>query len=104
MNKDKLKIFTQKIFDDMAGAMSAGLCYIGNKTGLFNAMAHQGAMPLEEIIERSKLQSRYVEEWLKGMVSANYIEYEPLSKTYNLPDEHAYLLASEGTDHFASGL
>lgn len=35
MNKDTLKEFTQKIFDDMAGAMSADLCYVGIKTGLF---------------------------------------------------------------------
>jgi len=104
MNKDKLNAFTNKIFDDMAGAMSAGLCYLGHKTGLFNYMAHKGPLTLEQVVAESSLTPRYVEEWLKGMVSAGYIEYEPSQQTYILPEEHAYLLASEGTDHFAGGL
>lgn len=104
MDKEKLKLFTQKIFADMAGSMTAGLCYIGNKTGLFNAMAYKGALTLAQIIDESGLQPRYIEEWLNGMVCAGYLEYEPMAKTFTLPDEHAYLLASEGTDHFAGGL
>ncbi len=104
MDKDKLKAFTQKIFDDMAGTMLAGLCYVGHKTGLFTVMANKGSLTQEQIVTESKLQARYVEEWLKGMVCGQYIEYDPEAKTYCLPDEHAFLLASAGTDHFAGGL
>lgn len=104
MDKDKLKLFGQKIFSDMAGSMAAGLCYLGNTTGLFTLMAHQGPLILEQIISNSKLQPRYVEEWVKGMVSCGYIEYNPTESTYEFPDEHAYLLASKGTDHYAGGL
>ncbi|MFQ6022113.1 MAG: class I SAM-dependent methyltransferase [Acidiferrobacterales bacterium] len=104
MNKDKAKAFTNKIFGDMAGAMTAGLCYVGTKTGLFKAMAGKGPLTQEKVVRESGLQSRYVEEWLKGMVCAGYLEYDPDDETYCLPDEHAYLLASDGTDHFAGGL
>ncbi len=104
MNKDTLKEFTQKIFDDMAGAMSAGLCYIGIKMGLFKIMAYKGPLTQIQITNDSKLQPRYVEEWLKAMVCSGYLHYDPLACTYCLPDEHAYLLASEGTDHFAGGM
>lgn len=104
MNKDTLKAFTQKIFDDMAGAMSAGLCYVGIKTGLFQMMAHKGPLTQAQIIQDSTLQPRYVEEWLNAMVCSGYLEYNSVERTYCLPDEHAYLLASEGSDHFAGGL
>jgi SAM-dependent methyltransferase len=67
-------------------------------------MAGKGAMTLDEVVRASGLQPRYVEEWLKGMACAGYLEYDPAAKTFRLPDEHAFLLASEGTDHFMGGL
>ena len=104
MDKDRIKAFAGEVFSDMAGAMTAGLGYVGVKTGLFNAMAGKDWMTSEEVVRVSNLQSRYVEEWLKGMVCAGYLEYTPAEQTYRLPEEHAYLLASEGTDHFMGGL
>ena len=104
MDKDSLKRFTNQVFRDMAGAMSAGLAYLGVRTGLFRTMAGKGSMTLAQVTDESGLQRRYVEEWLKGMVCAGYLDYDPDEQRYRLPDEHAYLLASDGTDHFAGGL
>jgi hypothetical protein len=54
----------------MAGAMTAGMAYVGVKTGLFSAMAGAGSMSAAEIVAKTGLQARYVEEWLKGMTTA----------------------------------
>ncbi len=104
MDNDKVKAFTNQMFVDIAGAMAIGLSYVGTKTGLFRAMAGKGPLTIEQVIIESGLQSRYVEEWLKGMACAGYLEYDPEEETFTLPDEHAYLVASDGTDHFAGGL
>jgi len=104
VDKERTKAFAEEVFRDMAGAMTAGLGFIGVKTGLFQSMAGKGWMTSEDVALESNLQARYVEEWLKGMVSAGYLEFDPAPQTYRLPDEHAYLLASEGTDHFMGGL
>src|SRR5215470_10719711 len=104
MNKHRIRAFTDKIFADMASAMSAGLAFIGIKTGLFSAMSGQGPMTVDEVVRATQLRPRYVKEWLNGMVSAGYLEYEGTAETYELPDEHAFLLASQGTDHYAGGL
>lgn len=104
MDKQRLKAFSEKVFDDMAGAMTAGLGYVGVKTGLFRSMAGKGPMTLAQVIAASGLQSRYVEEWLKGMVCAGYLDHDPEADSYQFPEEHAFLLASEGTDHFMGGL
>lgn len=88
----------------MAGAMGVGMGYVGTKTGLFRTMAGKGPLRLEDVVRECELQPRYVEEWLKGMVCAGYLEYDPGAETFNLPDEHVYLLVSEGTDHFMGGL
>src|ERR1041384_19502 len=81
----------------MAGAMAAGMAFVGTRTGLFRAMAGKGPLSPEEIARETKLQLRYVEEWLKGMVSAGYLEYQ--AGRYALPEEMAYFVASDGTDH-----
>jgi len=104
MDKDRTKAFADKVFADMAGAMTAGMGYVGVKTGLFRAMAGKGSMRAEEVAREANLVPRYVEEWLKGMASARYLDYDPATQTYCLPEEHAFLLASEGTDHFMGGL
>jgi SAM-dependent methyltransferase len=67
-------------------------------------MQGKGAMRLEDVVGASGLQPRYVEEWLKGMASAGYLDYDPQSAAYTLSDEHAWFLASDGTDHFAGGM
>ena len=104
MDKDKIRAFADKVYTDAAGAMVAGMAYVGTKMGLFRAMAGKGPMRVAEVAQTSGLQTRYVEEWLKGMTSAGYLNYQPTTQTFELPDEHAYLLASEGSDHFMGGL
>jgi SAM-dependent methyltransferase len=88
----------------MAGAMTAGMVYVGIETGLFRLMANGKAMSASDITGISGLTPRYVEEWLKGMVAAGYLEYDPAARTYALPEELAYFLASDDTDHFVGGL
>lgn len=104
MDEARMRAFSGKIYADMAGAMAAGMAYLGTQTGLFESMAGKGPLKLDEVAAEAGLHSRYVEEWLKGMVCAGYIEYDPDAGSFLLPDEHAHLLASDGTDHFAGGL
>jgi len=104
MDKDKIRAFADKVLGDMAGAMTSGMGYIGVTTGLFRAMAGKGGMRVEDVARETKLMPRYVEEWLKGMTCAKYLEYDPAAQTYRLPDEHAHLLATDDGDHFMGGL
>lgn len=104
MDKDRAKAFADKVFGDMAGAMTVGMAYVGVKTGLFRAMAGKGHVRLEEIVQATGLHARYVEEWLNGMAAAGYLEYDATRRTFQLPEEHAFLVASENTDHFMGGL
>lgn len=104
MDKERIKTFVEKVFGDMAGAMTAGLGFVGVKTGLFRAMAGKGPLTLEQVVAMTNLQPRYVEEWLKGMHCAGYLGHDAAGNTYELPEELAHLLASDGTDHYMGGL
>src|SRR5919201_6646893 len=104
MDKEKTKQAIDQVFRDMAGAMTAGMALLGTRTGLFRAMAGKGPLSVDEVVRASGLQHRYVEEWLRGMASAGYLEYAPAAQTYELPEEMAYFVASDGTDHFVGGM
>ncbi len=104
IDKDKARQALDKVFRDMAGAMTAGMVYVGIKTGLWKTLQGRGALPASEVVKLSGLKARYVEEWLRGMVAAGYLDYDPSGETYALPEEHAYFLASDDTDHFVGGL
>jgi 2-polyprenyl-3-methyl-5-hydroxy-6-metoxy-1,4-benzoquinol methylase len=104
MDKALVAAAADRIFADMAGAMTAGLCYVGTTTGLFRAMAGKGPMREDDVVAASGLQARYVAEWLKGMTTAGYLDYDPAASTFALSDERAYFLASEGTDHYVGGM
>src|SRR5256885_16817664 len=68
MDKEKTKLAVDKVFRDMAGAMAAGMAYVGTRAGLFRAMQGKGAMALDDVVRASGMQPRYVEEWLRGIV------------------------------------
>jgi len=104
MDKAKMKTMAERVFRDVSGGMAAGLAWLGTETGLFRAMAGAGPLTIAELVERTGLVARYVDEWARGMVAAGYLDYEPERDRFSLPEEHAYLLASDDTDHFMGGL
>lgn len=65
---------------------------IGHRTGLFDAMSGLPASTSQEIADAAGLQERYVREWLGAMVTGRLVDYDPSTRTYRLPAEHAALL------------
>ena len=104
MDKDRLRSCVERVYRDAAGATTSGLAYLGVRTGLFDAMAGEGKMTVEAVVEQCGLAERYVREWLHGMVAAGYLDYDADAATFELPPEHAYFFASAGTDHYVGGL
>lgn len=104
MDREKSKAALDKVFRDMAGAMTAGMAFVGTRTGLFRAMAGNGPMSVAEVVRAAGLERRYVEEWLRGMAAAGYLDYDPAAQSYALSEEMAYFVASDGTDHFVGGM
>jgi 2-polyprenyl-3-methyl-5-hydroxy-6-metoxy-1,4-benzoquinol methylase len=56
----------------------------------------------QEISQATKLNERYIREWLGAMVTGNIIEYDSLTEKYFLPKEHsAFLTRKSGIDNLA---
>src|SRR5437763_2724314 len=88
----KTEAFMGKMMGIYNGAMLAFMVSIGHQARLFDAMAGLPASTSEDIAQAAGLNERYVREWLGSMVTGGIVEYEPSTRTYRLPAEHAAAL------------
>lgn len=104
MDKRKSAQFMMKVVGDVGTALAAGLLLVGDRTGLFKAMAGAGPLGCAALAARAGASPRYVEEWLAVMTGAGYVEHDPVAGTFALPDEHAMFLADASSEHYLGGL
>ncbi len=103
IDQAKTEKFLEKLVNDIGAATRGALSYIGDKLGIFKALAAHGAVTPEELAHKTGLQPRYLREWLGAMTTAEYVEYDPRTGKYFLPPEHALPLADEEFPYFAGG-
>src|SRR5215210_1746812 len=104
IDEAKLEEFMGKAVTDMGAIISAPLFVIGEKLGLYKAIAGAGPLTSEEVAERSGAAERYVREWLRNQAAGGYIDYDPESDRYTLSDEHALALADEDSPFYILGV
>jgi SAM-dependent methyltransferase len=103
LDQDKLEAFVERIVLDVGTAMRGGLAYIGDRLGIYKAMADAGPVTVEQLAGRTGLNERYLREWLGSMTAAEYVEHDAEDDTYLLPPEHALPLADEEFPFFTGG-
>lgn len=94
LSETKLNAFMERAVGDMGAAMHAALIVIGDKLGLYKAMAGAGWMTSSELAEKTKTAERYVREWLNANAASGYVQYDAATKRYELPVEQAFALTS----------
>lgn len=92
-NPDKLNAFLGQALNDMGAAIQTALIIIGDRLGLYRAMAGAGPMTPAELAARTETDERYVREWLCAQAASSYVQYDPAAGKFTLPDEQALLLA-----------
>jgi 2-polyprenyl-3-methyl-5-hydroxy-6-metoxy-1,4-benzoquinol methylase len=90
----KLDEFLGKAVIDLGATFNAGLVVIGDKLGLYKAMAGAGPMTPAELASRTKTDERYVREWLSAQATGGYVTYDPVTQRFELPPEQAFALAN----------
>jgi len=100
IDDEKAAAFADQLLDFYTGSFVTFMIDLGHRTGLFDAAAH-GPCTSTELAEHAGLQERYVREWLGAIVTAGIIGYDPATKTYTLPAEHAVCLTGDGEMNLA---
>jgi len=104
LNDTKLQQFLGKVVGDVGAAMSAALVIIGDKLGLYRAMAASGPLASADLAKLTGTSERYVREWLNAQAAGGYVTYDPASARYTLPPEQAFALADDTSPAFVPGL
>ena len=100
---EKLFAFVFRAVDEVGATLNAALVVMGDKLGLYRAMADGGAITSVELARRCEVNERYVREWLNTQAAGGYIEYDPTAGGYSLPPEHAVALTDEAEPRLLPG-
>jgi 2-polyprenyl-3-methyl-5-hydroxy-6-metoxy-1,4-benzoquinol methylase len=95
VDQAKVEAFMGKAMTDLVSAVTTVMASIGDRLGLFKALAEAPATSAE-LASRAGIDERYAREWLNEMASAGYLKYDPVSQHFTLPPEHVPVLAQEG--------
>jgi SAM-dependent methyltransferase len=100
IDMDKLNAFMGKMLVDVGAAMSASLMLIGDKLGLYKALAQGGPMSSAELANATSTTERYVREWLAAQAAAGYVDYDSSSAKFSMSPEQAMVFADEESPVF----
>jgi SAM-dependent methyltransferase len=102
VDMDKLNAFIGQFVTDLGAAVSAGMVVIGDRLGLYKALA-EGPMTSGELAAKTGTDERYVREWLASQAAGGYITYDDKTNKFSLTEEQAFTLAQEDSPAYLPG-
>jgi SAM-dependent methyltransferase len=81
---------------DLGATISAGNVVIGDRLGLYQALADGGPVTSTELAHRIGGGERYVREWLRGQAASGYVSYSPDDDTYWMTEAQTTAFADPG--------
>jgi 2-polyprenyl-3-methyl-5-hydroxy-6-metoxy-1,4-benzoquinol methylase len=103
LDMDKLHEFLGKALVDFGATFSAALIHLGDKLGLYKALAAHGPQTPGELAKNTSTSERYVREWLSCQAAGGYVTYDPASGKFYLTEEQAFAMADENSPAFMPG-
>ena len=103
IDEDKMNAFLGKVVGDFGASLSSVLAYIGQKLGLYEALADSDGLTPAELAAKTETQERYVREWLVNQASGEYVHYDPATGKYSMLPEQAVALTDENSPFYVGG-
>src|SRR5690348_18359120 len=94
IDMNKLNAFIGQFVTDLGAAVHAGMVVIGEKLGLYKALA-DGPLNSAELAAKTNTDERYVREWLSSQAAGGYVTYDAQTRKFSLSEEQAFMLANE---------
>src|SRR6476659_8970703 len=95
--------FIGRMIGDLGATVSAGLVVLGDRLGLYKAMADGEPVTAEQLASRTGTAIAYVRPWLANQAAGGYLSYQPEFGTFSLSPEQAAALAIEDSPAFFAG-
>jgi SAM-dependent methyltransferase len=98
-----MNAFLGKVVGDFGASLSSVLGFIGQKLGLYAALADSDGMTPAELAAQTETTERYVREWLVNQASGDYVSYDPATGKYSMLPEQAVALTDEESPFYVGG-
>jgi SAM-dependent methyltransferase len=102
VDMDKLNAFLGQFVGDLGAAVHTGMVVIGEKLGLYKALA-AGPVTSAELAAKTKTDERYLREWLASQAAGGYVSYDEKTNKFSLTEEQAFALANEDSPAYIPG-
>jgi SAM-dependent methyltransferase len=102
IDMNTLNAFIGQFVTDLGAAVHAGMVVIGEKLGLYKALA-EGAVNAAQLATKTKTDERYVREWLASQAAGRYVTYDEKTEKFSLTAEQAFALATEDSPAYLPG-
>ena len=102
IDETRLNDFMGRFVGDLGAVMHAATVVVGDKLGLYKALA-QSPATAEELAQRTETDARYLREWLSAQAASGYVQYDAASDRFSMSEEQAFALAMEGSPAFIPG-
>jgi 2-polyprenyl-3-methyl-5-hydroxy-6-metoxy-1,4-benzoquinol methylase len=102
INQDSLNALLMKVVGDIGGAMSAVHVLVGDRLGIYKALA-KGPCSSAELAQRTGLHERMLREWLLNQAAGGYVTHDPAGGRFSLTDEQAAAFADDQGPAFMNG-
>jgi SAM-dependent methyltransferase len=103
IDPDKLMGFVFRAVDEVGASLNTALVVMGDALGYYRTMADGAPITPSELAERTVTSEHYAREWLAAQAAGGYVEYDPATRTYTLPAEHAAALTDETSPAYLPG-
>ncbi len=102
LDMNKLNTFIGQFVTDLGAAVHAGMVVIGEKLGLYKALAGD-PMTSAQLATKTDTDERYVREWLASQAAGGYVTYDARNEKFSLTEEQAFTLADEDGPAYLPG-
>ena len=99
----KVEALVGKLVGDVGASLSAALIALGDRLGIYKAMADGEPVTPAGLAKKTGLNERYLREWLSAQAAGGYVDYDSEAKSFSLSPEQAMALAQEGSPAFFVG-
>ncbi|MGO9899790.1 MAG: methyltransferase domain-containing protein [Solirubrobacteraceae bacterium] len=95
--------FVFRAVDEVGATLNSALVVMGDRLGLYRALARTGGLSPAELADRTGTAERYVREWLGAQAAGGYVTYDPDSGRYTLPPEQTVALTDPSSPAYLPG-
>ena len=104
LDADKLMSFVFRAVGEVGATLNTALVVMGDKLGLYRALAGAGPLTPTELADRTGTAERYVREWLNAQAGGDFVDYDPESGRYTLAPEQTVALTDDTSPAYLPGL